>query len=114
MLNDGQLIFENEETQKAIFTFNTVLAKVAGNGTTGMRITAEDSVSKVNITNFTANVQPGEEVGTANVVILELKMSENLYNVAISALGYTTLIINNVQLTTGVMHRLDVEMVKTI
>ena len=114
MLNDGQLIFENEETKKAIFTFNTVLAKVAGNSTTGMRITAEDIVSKVNITNFTAIVQPGEEVGTADGIILELKMSENLYNVAISAPGYNSLLINNVQLTTGVMHRLDVEMVKTI
>ncbi len=114
MLNDGQLIFENDATRKAIFTFDTVLGKVTGNGTTGMRITGSDSVSKVNITNFTASVQPGAEVAVADGIILELKMSEALYTVVISAPGYTPLTITNVQLTTGIMHRLDVELVKAI
>ena len=112
MLRDGQLIFENDETKKAIFTFTTVLGNVTGNGTTGMRITAEDSLSKVNITNFTATVQPGATVTAANGVILELKMSEAIYSVVISAPGYKDLTQNYVQLKTGVMHRLDVEMVK--
>jgi hypothetical protein len=112
MLRDGQLIFETDETRMAIFTFATVLGHVSGNGTTGMRITAVDTLSKVNITNFMATVQPGATVATADGIILELKMSEAMYSVLISAPGYTPLIVNDVQLKTGIMHRLDVEMVK--
>ena len=112
MLKDGQLIFEEDVTRKALFTFDTVLGKVTGNGTTGMRITVSDSVSKVNITNFTASVQPGAKVATANGIILELKMSEAIYSVVITAPGYTPLTFNGVQLTTGIMHRLDVELLK--
>ena len=112
MLKDGQLIFETDETRKAIFTFDTVLGNVTGNGTTGMRITASDSVSKVNITKFTASIQPGAVVAVADGIILEVKMSEALYTVVISAPGYNDLTINSVQLKTGIMHRLDVELVK--
>ena len=112
MLDDGKLIFEADKTRKALFTFSNVLAKVTGNGTTGMRITAADSVSKVNLTDFTATVQPGDEVGTAIGVVLELKMSEDLYTVVITAPGYHSLTLAVVQLKTGVMHRLDVELVK--
>ena len=112
MLKDGQLIFEDDSTRKAIFTFDTVLGKVTGNCTTGMRITVADHVSKVNITDFTVTVQPGGEVATANGIILELKMSEAIYTVVISAPGYTPITMIDVKLTTGVMHRLDVELVK--
>ena len=114
ILNDGKLIFENDKTREALFTFSTVLAKVAGNGTTGMRITAVDSISKVNLKDFTVTVEPGDEAGVAIGVVLELKMSENLYTVVVSAPGYTSITLAGVQLKTGVMHRLDVELVKTI
>lgn len=112
MLKDGQLIFEADENRKAIFTFATVLGNVTGNGTTGMRTTVVDSISKVNIINFTVTVQPGATVAAADGIILELKMSEANYTVVISAPAYHDLIINQVQLKTGVMHRLDVELVK--
>ena len=112
MLKDGQLIFETDETRKAIFTFATILGNVTGNGATGMRITAANSVSKVNITDFAASVQPGAVVAQANGIILELKMSVAMYTVVISAPGFHDLVINQVQLKTGVMRRLDVELVK--
>ena len=112
MLNDGKLIFEGESTTRAIFTFTNVLAMVTGNGTTGIRITVVDSISKVNITDFMATVQPGDEVAVAAGVILEMKMSEDSYTVVITAPGYTPLTIKAVRLKTGVMHRLDVELVK--
>ncbi len=112
MMKDAQLIFETDHTKVAIFTFATILKKVSGNGTTGTRFTVVDSVSKVNITNFAVTVQPGAKVAVANGIILEIKMSEDLYSVAINAPGYSEIITNSVQLKTGIMHRIDVELVK--
>ena len=112
LMEDGRLIFENDSNKKALFTFTTVLSGVTGNGTTGMHITAIDSISKLKIEHISATVQPGDEAGEAEKDILELKMSENTYTVVISAPGYHNITVPDVQLTTGVMHRLEVIMVK--
>ncbi len=112
MMEDGRLIFENDATKKALFTFSTVLSGVTGNGTTGMHITAKDSISKLNIEHFSVTVQPGDEAGEATGDVLELKMSADTYTVVISAPGYHDITLTDVLLTTGVMHRLDVIMVK--
>ena len=112
MMSDGRLIFEDDETKKALFTFSTILANVTGVGTTGMRITATDSISKVKIINLTAIVQPGDEIAESSTDILEIKMPADTYTVLISSPGYKDYTATGVLLSTGVMHRLDVVMIK--
>ena len=112
MMEDGRLIFEADKTRKELFTFSIVVNNITGNGTTGMHITAVDSISKKHIPGFTASVQPGDESGQATSDILEFKMSAGTYTVVIMAPGFSDKIIENVQLTTGVMHRLDVVLTK--
>ena len=114
MMGDGRLIFENDESRKALFTFSTVLVNVTGVGTTGMHITAIDSISKLKLTDFTVIVQPGEEIAETSTDILELKMPADTYTVVISAHGYNDVTIMDVILTTGVMHRIEVIMVKKV
>ena len=112
MMEDGRLIFENDSIKKALFTFGTVLSNVTGVGSTGMHITAIDSISKLRIEHFTATVQPGDEAGNAAKDTLDLKMPADTYTVVIMAPGYHDVIVSSVVLTTGVMHRLEVIMVK--
>jgi len=112
MMEDGRLIFENDKTRKELFTFSIVLNNITGNGTTGMHISAIDSITELSIPGFTATVQPGDESGQATSDILEFKMSAGTYKVVIMAPGYPDYIAENVQLTTGVMHRLDVVLTK--
>ena len=112
MMEDGRLIFENDVARKALFTFSTVLNTVTGNGTTGMRITVIDNITKLNIPGFTATVQPGDESAEATSDVMELKMPADIYTLVIMAPDYPDYIVENIQLTTGVMHRIDIVLTK--
>ena len=55
MLSDGRLIFEENNILKEEFTFSNLLSKVAGKGTTGIRITVRDYITKLFITDFSVS-----------------------------------------------------------
>ena len=114
MLSDGRLIFENDSILKGQFTFSTLLAEVAGPNTTGMRITVKDTITKLPITNFSVTVQPGDVKGNAEgKKVLELPMSADKYSIVIIVPGYPTYTNKLVEVTTGVMHKVDLVLVKT-
>ena len=115
MLSDGKLIFEDNDILKAEFTFTNLLAQVSESGTTGMRITVKDKLTKLNITNFKVTVQPGDITKYADGnKILILPMSADKYWVEIITPGYPPYSNKEVVLTTGVMHKVDLVLEKII
>ncbi len=115
MLGDGRLIFEDNDILKAEFTFTNLLAQIAGTSTTGMRITVKDSITKLNVTNFKATVQPGDITKDADGnKILILQMSADKYWLEVITPGYPPYSNKEVVLTTGVMHKVDLVLEKII
>ena len=114
MMSDGRLIFEDNLIIKEQFVFVNLLSQVGGVGTTGMRITVKDSITKLFNTDFSAAVQPGDKSGKADgAKFVELKMSaDESYTVVVTVPGYPTHTTTGVKLKTGVMHRLDLVLVK--
>ncbi len=115
MLSDGRLIFEDNDILKSEFTFTNLLAQVAGTGTTGMRITVKDSITKLNITNYKVTVQPGDMTRNADGnKVLILQMSADKYWVEIITPGYPPYTNKEVVLTTGVIHKVDLVLEKNV
>ncbi len=113
MLKDGRLIFNADPNKKDLFTFETLLSFVSGNGNSGIKVWVISDDTGLPIPEFEATLQPGTLAekgnpdGTATLIT-----SAGQYNLHINAPGYEEYREDNVRISTGTISRRKIRLVK--
>ncbi len=114
MFLDGQEIFKSNEAVKKLFTFEQVLLNVEGPGIAGARGEITDSTTDNPIT-ISANL---EFVGPTEYATVSgpdsryqaSPLAAGSYILTVTCPGFQTLIINNVEIQTGVLKTLNIQL----
>lgn len=113
MFADGQIIYKNDPAKREMFTFENLLRYVTKPGESGLRIVAKEAVTEVPIQGLLITAQPGNIVGTTdeNGVLL-LTLPQDNYSIIGMKDGYNSF-TEEVNVTTGVVSRKNIELSKT-
>lgn len=113
MFADGQIIFKDDPATKEMFVFEALLQFVTKPGESGLRIVAIESVTELPIEGLQVIAQPGNVIGTTDENgVLILSLPENSYSIIGMKDGYNSF-NEEVNITTGVVSRKNVELTKT-
>ncbi len=114
MFLDGQEIFKNDEAVRKLFIFDQVLLNVEGPGIAGAKgeitnstndnpITTAANLEFVGPTEYTTVSGPDSRYQAS-------PLAAGSYTVTVTCPGFQTLIINNVEIQTGVLKTLNIEL----
>ena len=112
MFLDGQEIFKTDEAVKKLFTFDQVLLNIDGPGIAGARGEITDAP-----TGNTIAVQATVQLaGPSNKTVTSdsdaryeaSPVAAGIYTITVTAPGYQTAVINNVEIQTGVLKTVDI------
>lgn len=113
MFADGQIIYRTDAMKKMLFVFDTLIGFVSVPGATGLRIVAKEKLTALPLPGLAVTAQPGNIQGTTDENgVLVLSMPENTYSITGIKAGYQTF-TEEVDITTGVVSRREVELAQT-
>ncbi len=109
MLKDAQRMFRFEPANKKAFTFAAIKRTVAPEAS-GLHISIKDSITELAITTARIVMQPGNiTADTNNKGIAMMKLKAVMYNATVTAPGYETILLNNIQVEAGTVHRIRLQ-----
>ena len=113
MMNDGKEIFAEDADLIKQFTYSELEKLEKKNHNTGLHILVREPGTLLPVTTASFLFQPGNITASADAKgIAKIKLKEGIVSGTVTAPGYASLELNNIKITTGVMHRLEVTLNK--
>lgn len=113
MFSDGQRIFKKNEAVKKLFTFDQVLLNVEGPGNQGIKgdVTIQGTSNPVTAgeVSFTGPSNKTVEIDEDGHYECP-QLAAGLYNMLVTAPGFSAVTFNDVEVETGIMRTIDVEL----
>jgi hypothetical protein len=113
MFLDGQEIFKKNEAVKKLFTFDQVLLTVSGPGNQGIKgdVTIQGTSNPVTAgeVSFTGPSNKTVEIDEDGHYECP-QLAAGLYNMLVTAPGFSAVTFNDVEVETGIMRTIDVEL----
>jgi CarboxypepD_reg-like domain len=113
MFLDGQDIFKNNDSLKKQFVFEQVLLIISGNSVAGLKGYITKDNTTIAVPNATIFIVENEKQTITNDVgfFQILQLIGGTYTLQVTCQGYEPLIINNLEIKTGIVKSLNLKMV---
>jgi hypothetical protein len=113
MFRDGQLIFKKNEAVKKLFTFEQVLLNIDGPGNQGIKgdVTIQGTNNPVTVgeVSFTGPSSKSVEIDEDGHYECP-QLAAGLYTMLVTAPGFSGVTFNDIEVETGIMKTIDVEL----